>query len=460
LAVVLAFATVSPVACVGDRPPDAPFPAFLAMIASFHIANFKSYRDARLSLAPLTVFVGANASGKSNAIEAIRLLSLIAQGRRLDDVISEIQSSDDVIRGSSRDLPHTPGAPVILGCELEASDWNRLELAIRIEQEGAAVHDEAISATSGSELYRLSTASTLKGDARLVFRAPRLADPWSIVVSRREAVFPRLESLAADRPDLPVESLVRRVGADFRSHLERIVFFDPQPRRMRGYSFSGERVLKEDGSNLSSVLLDLCSTRAGVDAVLGFVADLPEQPFVDIHFIRTERDDVMVRLHESFGMREEVRDAPVLSDGTLRVLGIAAALLSAERESTVVIEEVDSGIHPSRAKSLLQNIERVANERRLHVVLTTHNPALLDGLSDDAIPHVVCCYRDSREGDSRLLRLEELRSYPELVARGPLGQLMTRGVLDYFLKHQRSDAEQRQNDEAWLHALKVQVEDA
>ena len=48
------------------------------MLSSFTIQDFKSYRKATLDLAPLTVLIGANASGKSNAIEALRLFSWIA----------------------------------------------------------------------------------------------------------------------------------------------------------------------------------------------------------------------------------------------------------------------------------------------------------------------------------------------------------------------------------------------
>ena len=47
------------------------------------IESFKSYRKATLKLAPLTVLIGANASGKSNAVEALRLLSWLAQGNKL-----------------------------------------------------------------------------------------------------------------------------------------------------------------------------------------------------------------------------------------------------------------------------------------------------------------------------------------------------------------------------------------
>ena len=49
------------------------------MFSTLTFNNFKSFRDAQLPLGPLTVLIAANAAanaaGKSNAIEALRLLS-------------------------------------------------------------------------------------------------------------------------------------------------------------------------------------------------------------------------------------------------------------------------------------------------------------------------------------------------------------------------------------------------
>ena len=39
------------------------------MLTTFTLKDFKSFREARLPLGPLTVLIGANAAGKSNAIE-------------------------------------------------------------------------------------------------------------------------------------------------------------------------------------------------------------------------------------------------------------------------------------------------------------------------------------------------------------------------------------------------------
>lgn len=420
------------------------------MISSFHVRNFKSYHDATLPLAPLTLLIGANASGKSNALEAVRLLSMLAQGRRMEEIVSEIQSSDETIRGNAFDLPRNAGWPVLIGCEREDAEWNRLEVGLRLRRDGAAIQDEWMGGRDGRELYHLDAAGT--GFMRRVDLVGPLFPP---PVTDQQAIFTQVDSPAR----LGAESQIPQAAQAFRRDLEGIRFFDPQPRRMRGYSYAGEQALKEDASNLSAVLYELCRSAGLQQPLLAFVAELPERPFTDIDFIVTERQDVMVRLTESYGHSER-RDAPVLSDGTLRVLGIAAALLSAEAGSTIIVEEIDNGVHPSRAESLLRNVERVARERGLRVLLTTHNPALLDRLSTDAIPNVVCAYRDPQRGDSRLIRLQDLPSYPELVARGPLGQLMTRGVLDYFLKHQESSEEKQARSQRWLDALKAQVGDA
>ena len=72
------------------------------MLSSVTIENFKSYRKATLKLAPLTVLIGANASGKSNAIEALRLLSWIAEGKRRGTIRHDLLEKERAIPGGNR----------------------------------------------------------------------------------------------------------------------------------------------------------------------------------------------------------------------------------------------------------------------------------------------------------------------------------------------------------------------
>ena len=227
------------------------------------------------------------------------------------------------------------------------------------------------------------------------------------------------------------------------SSLGNILFLDPVPQRMRDPSYVDDKKLRGDGVNLSSVLFSLAVDPETKSVLLDFIKDLPEQHITDIQFLQGTRNDVLFQLEETFGGVKKWRHATLLSDGTLRVLAVAAALLSAPEWSTVVMEEIDNGIHPSRARSLLAKVQQVAEKRKLAVLITSHNPALLDSLPDSAVPDVVFCYRDPAEGDSRLVRLADLPNYPELVAQGPLGRLVTQGVLDRMVKQAKTPDERR-----------------
>ncbi len=48
------------------------------MLTSVHLKNYKSFVDATVQLAPLTVLIGANGSGKSNFLDALRFCQFIA----------------------------------------------------------------------------------------------------------------------------------------------------------------------------------------------------------------------------------------------------------------------------------------------------------------------------------------------------------------------------------------------
>ena len=81
------------------------------MLSSFSITNFKSYRHATLKLAPLTVLIGANAAGKSNVVEGLRLLSWIAAGNRLASIRNALREKEHAIRGNVSDLGFRPDVP-------------------------------------------------------------------------------------------------------------------------------------------------------------------------------------------------------------------------------------------------------------------------------------------------------------------------------------------------------------
>lgn len=71
---------------------------------------------------------------------------------------------------------------------------------------------------------------------------------------------------------------------------------------MREYSFKSDKRLLEDGTNLSSVLFRLWENNPdNQQAILNFIQSLPEQAIDGLDFLFGPRDEVMVRLAETFG---------------------------------------------------------------------------------------------------------------------------------------------------------------
>ena len=439
------------------------------MIKSISLVNFKSYVNARIQLAPLTFMIGANASGKSNALEAIRLLSWLAQGTRLDDVSTLSGTRGALIRGQASDLFHDLQLPFGLGCECDGvpDNWGRLDLQIRLIADQLVLAGEEIQKGSNDSpaavpLYRVAGEPSAHSDEIQVAYNNLRQGPNKPLIpcSSRQAVFYQLESpgrFEANHPES--QKVIPAVTKSFRETLRNIVFLDARPAVMRGYSYDKDNQMKEDGSNLSSVLLRIWrQSEHGRSKLLEFIRSLPEQNIVDIRFIETDRRDVMVRLVESFGGQNRDVDAPLLSDGTLRVLAVAAVLLSAPPGSLVVIEELDNGVHPSRAENLVRQIRATATERNLQILLTTHNPALLDALPNDCLEDVLCCYRDPDSGESCVTRLGDLDRYPELVAQASLGELVTQRILDRFVKDKTTPEERLQESLSWLEGLRGAVQ--
>lgn len=417
----------------------------MARLQKLRIWNFKSYVNATLEFAPVTLLVGANASGKSNALEALQMLSWLARGRRLDDVFRAIQDSEVLLRGRISDLTRNDETYFHLGCILDNPHWSFLGIGVEVGKDNLKILHETISgADEKVPLYQVQhQKDNHSGSINVAYNNfLKGGTKPHIACTDQQAVFTQLITPArfgANHKES--QKQIPQACLAFIKALENILFLDPVPTRMREPSFPQDKDLRGNGSNLSSVLYRLCSSEAGKQAVLTFIRELPEQDISDIRFLEGSRGEVLVELEETFGHQKNWREAGVLSDGTLRVLSVAAAMLSAPESSTVVIEEIDNGVHPSRAGALLSTLDEVARKRNLSVLMTSHNPALLDALPHRALPDVVFCYRDPEKGDSRLVRLADLPNYPDLIARGPLGRLVTQGILDRMAKNPETPEE-------------------
>ncbi|MCL2824050.1 MAG: ATP-binding protein, partial [Polyangiaceae bacterium] len=172
--------------------------------------------------------------------------------------------------------------------------------------------------------------------------------------------------------------------------LESIRFLDLSPDIMRLPSAPGHRVLGERGENLSSVLREICLEDDGKETLIDWVRDLTTLDVTDIKFPVDVAGRVLLTLVDSNGADISAYSA---SDGTLRFLGLLAALLISDPAHVYFIDELATGIHPTRARYIVDLLESLADTGTAQVIATTHSPDLLRFMSDESMENAVVAYR-------------------------------------------------------------------
>ena len=137
--------------------------------------------------------------------------------------------------------------------------------------------------------------------------------------------------------------------------------------------------LKHDGSNLASVIQVLESRDK---EVAKRVCEILASIVPGTTGVRTVKHGKKLSLEftqkwESGGSKKKVDfEAFLMSDGTLRALGILMAFYQVNRPRVVAIEEPEATIHPEALATILDLVRSFARDAQ--IIVTTHSPELLD----------------------------------------------------------------------------------
>jgi predicted ATPase len=427
------------------------------MLKKLILENWKSFRYAELYFDPLTVLIGTNASGKSNLVEALEFLRRMATGETVDVALNGDRSLPPIRGGSQEAIFKVnqlskPKRSFTLKIVVEENNQDYLytiitaafSLQIRKEFIEWGFQNKAILNQNDrfyssqrsclfTRNFKLSNYDSINGvDSRTVLKNKPNVDIDN---------YQKLEAVKSDKyPDF--YSQLKAVKSDefinkFSSELRSILIINPLPDRMRDYSKLSEN-LESDASNIAGVLAALPDEKKlEVESTLShYLEHFPEGDIKKIWAEKVGRlgTDAMLYCQEEWqpGQITEI-DARSMSDGTLRLLGILTALLTRPEGSLIVIEEIDNGLHPSRAELLVKILREIGTKRKIDLLITTHNPALLDALGPEIIPFVTVVHRDAETGESKLTLLEDIENLPKLLATGSLGKLATKGTIEKTL---------------------------
>jgi predicted ATPase len=272
------------------------------------LRNYKSFAHCDVALAPLAFIVGANGSGKSNFLDALRFVS-DALRTSLDHAMRDRGGIGEVRRRSG-------GHPNHFGI--------RLDLTLPSGQRGFYAFQIAALSEGRYEVQREECSlSALEPSGPLsLFCVEKGIPRWSLAATPPAASTDRLYLVnASGLPEF-------RLLYDALSHMG---FYNLSPDRIRDLQAPdvGD-LLARDGANLASVLAELAQrSPAGKQRVEEYLAKVVDGvQAVDVRQIGT-RETLEFRQSVS-GSKSPWRFlANSMSDGTLRALGILVALFRA-----------------------------------------------------------------------------------------------------------------------------------
>ncbi|MCI0388321.1 MAG: ATP-binding protein [Acidobacteria bacterium] len=70
--------------------------------------------------------------------------------------------------------------------------------------------------------------------------------------------------------------------------------------------------------------------------------------------------------------------AHAMSEGTLLVLGLLALLYSPDSPQTILLDDIEQGLHPLAQRELMQALKKFAAEHDRQIILTSHSPYIVD----------------------------------------------------------------------------------
>lgn len=394
------------------------------MITELRLRNWKSFSDATLFIDPITVIIGTNASGKSNIFDALKLLSALASPVDFMDIAKNVRGGAEGIIRRGEQLCN-----LTITMEGDKSKEQLIfDVALALdEQRNVYIKDESL------------ILNTTKKNL-VLFERKELDEMNKSLVS--VALYtegkPRYQNFSAKTSvlsQIEYVNCVRRIKDSVLAvvdNLKKIRLSNPIPERMRDFA-PLSKTIAEDASDLAGYLanLDEKSQASTYEAILKYLKPLPDR---DIKSIRADKipmtDKAMLFCTEEWTANHtQEQSALGMSDGTLRFAGIIAMLITADDKALILLEELDKGVHPSRAKDLVKMLKEIGKQKQLDIICTTHNATFVDELGPQMIPFISYIKRNNENGCTDIHLLEENEQLARLMASKSVGDMMTNNDL-------------------------------
>ena len=386
------------------------------MITYIKINGFKSFQNFEMEFTPLTIIAGANAAGKSNLFDALRLLSRLAEVDRIHTAFREEQ------RGEMRELftQYDEGeCAEVMQFEVEmvvnkniTDAWGasgtlkytrlRYELKIRHFVNENGLDDLEV-------IYESLNTIKHKEDSWVRLLPRETLEEWrpKVVTGKRGVPYIHTDT----QEDIPIvivpqdgkqgnkrsiilKHATRTILSSFDSidfpHILaakeeiqswRFLQLNPDDLRQPTSKKTGEDTISISGKNLDAALYRIKQN----DSYALVEISRKLNQFIPNYTDVLVKDDVENKQYIIYLRGEDGKEysSRVLSEGTLRILTLCILEQDEKYTGLLCFEEPENGIHPFRIKTMVELLKDLSTDfldiesPLRQVIVNTHSPILV-----------------------------------------------------------------------------------
>ncbi|TNJ06346.1 AAA family ATPase [Aeromonas veronii] len=324
------------------------------MLSAIGIRNYKSIHKLDLELGRVNLFIGENGCGKSNVLEALCLASA-AEADKLDNNFL-----------SSRGIRVTSAK--LMRSNFDASNCERpIEVSIRISD----YSDEQFTYVLKNDNEPYSKWTYDKSP----YQAETIQKIFQEVGRDRmkETSFESLLELITGKLS---EQEKRRPTLDWFSNF---VIYSPENSALRNFYEEGQlEPLGVNGAGLLKLLKVINETDA--DALSDIKNALNLFGWYRNISIPSNLNKSNDKIEITDRYISSIIDQRSANEGFLFVLFYVALVVSKDTPKVFAIDNIDSSLNPKLCTKIMRVLVELSHKYNKQIFLTTHNPAILDGL--------------------------------------------------------------------------------
>ncbi len=367
------------------------------MLTHLKLENFKIWRSTGpIRLAPITLLLGTNSSGKSSLIQSLLLIRQTVKGDdpNLDLNLGNPDANDSVTLGQFKDVLCRYAAGTV------STRTNQLGIEFRWSETGKAEDSTLFSARYGKGPGGSAELSYLRiGKDREGFTVQRVKQGiYRLMLATQSRPLGQSADFRPERSFTSSAATLNKLGSraeplkligpSLLNELSRIIYLGPVRRlAQRDYVWAG-RMPAHIGDDGAKAIDALIASGVAYQSALKRKKPLPPEAQLferTIHWLKEMNlaDGIVVRalgssaryelLIENFGETSNIKDVGV---GVSQVLPVIVAALFAKPGHIVIVEEPESHLHPLAESILAELFAKISRAHGVQFIVETHSEHL------------------------------------------------------------------------------------